>query len=97
MFWIYTAAFVIDGDHNAALNILKLGLEQSNAENLPLLVHHKKKISKYDYAVWKDNSYESFSHWLSFLHLFQNFIETIMRIIDDLFHARLEHTITVRN
>jgi putative transposase len=38
---------VMDRDHNAAINILNLGLGQTNAEKVPMLVQHKKRISKY--------------------------------------------------
>jgi putative transposase len=39
-----SCGLVIDRDHNAALNILKLGLEQTHAETEPLLV---RRISKF--------------------------------------------------
>jgi putative transposase len=43
-----SCGLVMDRDHNAAINVLTLGLEQSNAENLPLLVQPKRKrISKF--------------------------------------------------
>jgi transposase len=38
---------VMDRDHNAAINILNLGLGQTSAEKVSLLVQHKKRISKY--------------------------------------------------
>jgi len=38
---------IMDRDHNAAINILNLGVGQTNAEKVPLLVQHKKQISKY--------------------------------------------------
>ncbi len=39
---------VLDRDHNAATNILKLGLEQARAEKQPLLVHRRQqRISKF--------------------------------------------------
>jgi putative transposase len=37
---------VMDRDHNAALNILKLGLEQAHAEAEPLLVRRISKFSR---------------------------------------------------
>src|SRR5574341_1113382 len=40
-----TDALTIDRDHNAALNILKPGLEQAHAEEQPLLV--RQQISKF--------------------------------------------------
>jgi putative transposase len=43
-----SCGLVMDRDHNAAINVLTLGLEQSNAKNLPLLVQPKRKrISKF--------------------------------------------------
>jgi putative transposase len=39
-----SCGLVLDRDHNAALNILKLGLEQAHAEKQPLLI---KRISKF--------------------------------------------------
>jgi putative transposase len=39
-----SCGLVIDRDHNAALNILKLGLEQTHAETEPLLVRRTSKF-----------------------------------------------------
>lgn len=41
-----SCGLVLDRDHNAALNILKLGLEQARAEEEPLLVRRTSKFSR---------------------------------------------------
>jgi putative transposase len=45
IFECHSCSLVIDRDHNAALNILKLGLEQARAEKQPILV--RQRISKF--------------------------------------------------
>jgi putative transposase len=50
---------VLDRDHNAAINILKLGLEQAHAEKQPLLVRHQ-RISKF--ASVKQEAHREFIH-----------------------------------
>jgi putative transposase len=45
MFECHRCGLVIDRDHNAAINILNLGLEQARAEKQPLLV--RQRISKF--------------------------------------------------
>jgi putative transposase len=46
IFECHSCALVIDRDHNAAMNILKLGLERAHAETEPLLVQ-RQRISKF--------------------------------------------------